>query len=94
MSADLPGDLQPQGEIFITGVESEEVEEINDAYNDILQELGKIQTLHTFEFDYLLFIGYSKTTEDDFDEIMPSCLPLLVIDYLVFKCFNSRFQFT
>ena len=40
--ADLPGNLSPQGEVFITGVESEEVEEVNDAYNDILHELGEL----------------------------------------------------
>ena len=26
--------------VVVTGVESEEVEEINDAYNDIMEELG------------------------------------------------------
>lgn len=41
MFADLPGDLEPHANIFITGVESEEVEEVNDAYADIMEELGE-----------------------------------------------------
>ena len=40
MFADLPGDLDPHADILITGVESEEVEEINDAYEDVMMELG------------------------------------------------------
>ena len=41
MFADLPGDLEPHTNIFITGVESEEVEEVNDAYADTFEELGE-----------------------------------------------------
>ena len=37
---DLPSRKDSHGEIVITGVESEEVEEVNDAYKDILEELG------------------------------------------------------
>ena len=40
MFADLPGDLDPHADILITGVESEEVEGINDAYEDVMMELG------------------------------------------------------
>ena len=29
-----------------------------------------------------MFAGYTKTTEDNFEEEMSSCLPLLVLDYL------------
>ena len=39
---DLPSRPDDHGEIFITGVESEEVEEVNDAYKDILEELGTV----------------------------------------------------
>ena len=42
---DLPSQIDTHAEIIITWIESEEVEEINDAYKDILEELGKIQTL-------------------------------------------------
>jgi hypothetical protein len=38
---DLPCLIDSHAEIIITGIESEEVEEINDAYKDILEELGK-----------------------------------------------------
>ena len=37
---DLPSRNDLHGEVIITGVESEEVEEVNDAYKDILEELG------------------------------------------------------
>ena len=29
-----------------------------------------------------MFAGYAKTTEDSVGEEMPSCLPLLVLDYM------------
>ena len=38
---DLPSKIDSHTEVIITGIESEEVEEINDAYKDILEELGK-----------------------------------------------------
>ena len=37
---DLPSGTDPHGPIIITGVESEEVEGVNEAYVDILEELG------------------------------------------------------
>ena len=37
---DLPSQIDSHLEVIQTGVESEEVEEINDAYKDILEELG------------------------------------------------------
>ena len=38
---DLPSGIDHHVEVLITGIESEEVEEVNDAYKDILEELGK-----------------------------------------------------
>ena len=38
---DLLSQIDSHAEIIITGIESEEVEEINDAYKDILEEMGK-----------------------------------------------------
>ena len=38
---ELPSEIDSHAPIIITGVESEEVEEVNDAYKDILEELGK-----------------------------------------------------
>ena len=47
---DLPSEIDPHAEILITGVESEEVEEVNDAYKDILEELGEtISSAHVTE---------------------------------------------
>ena len=37
---DLPGDIDSHGRVVIAGVESEEVEEVNDAYKDILEDIG------------------------------------------------------
>lgn len=65
---DIPSQTDPHGPAIIYGVESEELEEINDAYNDLVMDLG-----------------LSKEREDDFEEIVPSCGPLLVIEYLVYK---------
>ena len=39
---ELPGNTESQLEVITTGVESEEVEEVNDAYKDILEELGEL----------------------------------------------------
>ena len=38
---DLPAKTDNHGVVVVTGVESEEVEEVNDAYKDILEEIGK-----------------------------------------------------
>ena len=38
---DIPAETDDNGAVFITGVESEEVEEVNDAYKDILEEIGR-----------------------------------------------------
>ena len=39
---DLPGGIDSHGRVVIAGVESEEVEEVNDAYKDIFEEIGNI----------------------------------------------------
>ena len=40
LDLDTPARIEPHGPAIIYGVESEEVEEINDAYNDMLEDLG------------------------------------------------------
>ena len=62
-------------------MESEEVDEINEAYADILEELGNY-VKNSFCSRYIYLAGYAQTVEDNFEEGMPSCLPLLVIDYM------------
>ena len=42
---EIPDSIDRHVDILIPGIESEEVEEINDAYKDILEELGNIDTL-------------------------------------------------
>ena len=37
---EIPESIDRHVDILIPGIESEEVEEINDAYKDILEELG------------------------------------------------------
>ena len=41
MSVEIPNKIDSHFDVIIPGIESEEVEEINDAYKDILEELGK-----------------------------------------------------
>ena len=52
--SDLPADLECYGNIIITGVESEEVEEVNDAYKDIMEELGERLDKHEIHFSISL----------------------------------------
>ena len=68
MSVEIPNKIDSHFDVIIPGIESEEVEEINDAYNDLIEDLG-----------------LSKVTEDDQEEFVPSCGPLLVLEYLVNK---------
>ena len=44
---DIPDGLDPAHEVIIYGVESEQIEEENDAYNDMRCELGKAQIIHS-----------------------------------------------
>jgi hypothetical protein len=37
---DLPGNIDSYARVVIAGVESEEVEEVNDAYKDMLEDIG------------------------------------------------------
>ena len=38
---EIPRNSDNHVDVLISGIESEEVEEINDAYKDILEDLGK-----------------------------------------------------
>ena len=77
----MPCNPERHGDIVITGVESEEVEEINGAYEDLLDELGKV-ALQISEIipTMRILAGISAGTEDDLPELMPSCFPLLLLD--------------
>ena len=39
---EIPSKIEAHLDVITTGVESEEVEEVNDAYKDILEELGEV----------------------------------------------------
>jgi len=73
MAVEIPNKIDSHFDIIIPGIESEEVEEINDAYKDILEELG-----------------VAAATEYEMDEVMPSCCPLMILDYIYLKCFQSK----
>ena len=62
------------------------MEEINSAYQDMMEELGNF-LLEDFcpifeNVKHFPDSGLAGSNEDDFDELMPSCLPLLCIDYI------------
>ena len=79
-------------------MESEEVDEINEAYADILEELGNY-VKNSFCSRYIYLAGYAKTVEDNFEEGMPSllltiCRPNWVaggINNAQFQCFYLIF---
>merc|ERR1711992_500877 len=78
---DIPERTESHGPVFIYGVEGEQIEEENDAYNDLRYDIG----LH-------------KDYEDEMEETMPSCFPLLIFDCVFMhfkKCImpNSKDDF-
>ena len=46
---EVPESIDRHVDILIPGIESEEVEEINDAYKDILEELGNENANYIFD---------------------------------------------
>ena len=64
MDLDTPARIEPHGPAIIYGVESEEVEEINDAYNDMLEDLGlsKATEVGLFNFDIDVIITFREGT--------------------------------
>ena len=91
--SDLPGHNDFHRDILITGVESEEVEGINEAYEDLLLELGEFY-LYYFP-SAVSSAGLSRHTEDDFPELMSSCFPLLLLDCICVRmadCFTALSQ--
>ena len=84
-------EIQSQNEshfdIITTGVESEEVEEVNDAYKDILEELG--DNMPSLSLVIFPPAGVAAATEGEMEEVMPSCCPLLLLDYIYLHCCNK-----
>ena len=72
-----------QADIIIYGVESEQVEEENDALNDMRYELGEWAVFRwSAVTSRMMLSGIHKDAEDDLEELMPSCCVLNVLDCL------------
>ena len=70
----LPG-VEPHGPALVSGILVPELnEEVVDAYDDLLTD-----------------IGLADYQDDDDGDDLPSCLPLLMIDYVIFN-FASAIQ--
>ena len=67
-------------EILIYGVESEQVEEENDALNDMRCDLGKCKVFIGKVGNGNSWSGISKEVEDEQEELMPSCCCLNMLD--------------
>ena len=78
---DIPERTDDSANVIIYGVESEQIEEENDAYQDMRYELGEIHELIIFLNDFPhSFLGIHTDREDELDELMPSCFCLNVLD--------------
>ena len=59
---DVPERLEDHGPVFIYGVEGEQIEEENDAYNDLRYDIGKTPfNMVTFPMTMILFQAYIRT---------------------------------
>ena len=64
-------------------MESEQVEEENDALNDMRAELGDRQTVEKMSQYFAFISGLHKDAEDELvEEMMPSCCLLNALDCL------------
>ena len=79
---DIPERTDDSANVIIYGVESEQIEEENDAYQDMRYELGERneENFCGFPTIFLLFSGIHTDREDELDELMPSCFCLNVLD--------------
>ena len=81
---DIPEKADDASDVIIYGVESEQIEEENDAYNDLRCEIGTKNEGHHTSF-YLLRTGLHKDAEEEMDELMPSCFLLNMFDCFCIK---------
>lgn len=54
---DIPERTESHGPVFIYGVEGEQIEEENDAYNDLRYDIGELGHFHN---KCLFFIDFEK----------------------------------
>ena len=85
---DIPVTTEDASGIIIYGVESEQIEEENDAYNDMRAELGLNQCFINHFKRVVTFPGIHKDAEDELEELMPSCFCLNVMDCITMKLYH------
>ena len=51
---DIPERTESHGPVFIYGVEGEQIEEENDAYNDLRYDIGQFQSAQTVVYVWCL----------------------------------------
>ena len=91
---DIPERTDDAADIIIFGVESEQIEEENDALNDMRYELGEILTNDNC-FENCMLTGIHRDREDELEELMPSCFCLNMVDCITIRissvfCRNKR----
>ena len=94
---DIPERTDDAADIIIFGVESEQIEEENDALNDMRYELGEILT-NDNGFENCMLTGIHRDREDELEELMPSCFCLNMVDCITIRissvfCQNKRWAF-
>ena len=77
---DVPERLEDHAPVFIYGVEGEQIEEENDAYNDLRFDIGDIYRICWQKNALKYFSGIHKDAEEELDEAMPSCFLLQLFD--------------
>ena len=59
---DVPDRLEDHGPVFIYGVEGEQIEEENDAYNDLRYDIGKLLPKDKCKVEKFYFFQASTRT--------------------------------
>ena len=52
---DIPERTESHGPVFIYGVEGEQIEEENDAYNDLRYDIGQFKSAQTFVYVWFMY---------------------------------------
>ena len=58
---DIPERTESHGPVFIYGVEGEQIEEENDAYNDLRYDIGQFKSAQSFVYVLCLCTMYHST---------------------------------
>ena len=92
---DIPATTDDAADIIIFGVESEQIEEENDAYNDMRYELGTAACCWRAGALTSPLAGIHTDREDELEELMPSCFCINLLDCITVRissmfCRNKR----